>query len=131
MNPNNEPLYLYCSFSSTYGTLHGMYDGGIASCSLRNVKEIAHAAAVDVIDSYDCIMDSIYEDANAEFDYVDTPDDPSEDYLDYVKDRIQEEVDYVIFEVTEKGLAYIDGMEADPSDFVNYEKNGWLIRVLE
>lgn len=128
---DNEKLYLYCSFSSTYGTLHGMYDGGIASCSLRYVKEVAHAAAVDVIDSYDCIMNNIYEDANAEFDYVDVPDEPSEDYLNYVEDRIQEEVDYVIFKVTEKGLAYIDGMEADPSDFVNYEKNGWLIRVLE
>lgn len=131
MNSNNEKLYLYCSFSSTYGTLHGMYEGGIASCSLRNVKEVAHAAAVDVIDSYDCIMGGIYEDANQEFDYVDIPDDPSEDYLGYVEDRIQEEVDYIIFEVTEKGLAYIDGMEADPSHYVNYEKNGWLIRVLE
>lgn len=128
---SNEKLYLYCSFSASYGTLHGMYDGGLASCSLRNVKEIAHAAAVDVIDSYDCIMNSIYEDVNQEFGYVDVPDDPSEDYLDCVEDRIQEEIDYIIFEVTEKGLAYIDIMECDPSDYVNYEKEGWLIRVLE
>lgn len=131
MNPNNEPLYLYCSFSSSYGTLHGMYDGGIASCSLRNVKEIAHAAAIDVIDSYDCITNGIYEDANAEFGYVDTPDDPSEDYLDYVEDRIQKEVEYIIFEVTEAGRTHIEYMEADPSDYINYEKEGWLIRVLE
>lgn len=131
MNSNNEKLYLYCSFSSTYGTLHGMYEGGIASCSFRDVKEIAHTAAVDVIDSYDCIMNSIHEDANQEFDYVDVPDVPSEDYLDYVEDRIQEEVEYIIFEVTEAGRAHTEEMEADPSDFVNYEKEGWLVRVLE
>ena len=131
MNSNNEKLYLYCSFSSTYDTLHGMYEGGLATCSFRDVKEIAHAAAVDVIDSYDCIMNSIYEDANQEFDYVDVPDVPSEDYLDYVEDRIQEEVEYIIFEVTEVGRAHTEEMENDPSDYVNYEKNGWLVRVLE
>lgn len=131
MNSNNEKLYLYCSFSSTYGTLHGMYEGGLATCSFRDVKEIAHAAAVDVIDSYDCIMNSIYEDANQEFDYVDVPDVPSEDYLNYVEDRIQEEVEYIIFEVTEAGRAHTEEMENDPSDFDNYEKEGWLIRVLE
>ena len=128
---NNEKLYLYCSFSTSYGTLHGMYDGGLASCPLRDVKEIAHSAAVDVIDSYDCIMNGIYEDANQEFDYVDTPDDPSEDYLDYVEDRIQEEVDYIIFEVTEAGRAHAEEMEDDPSNYADYEKEGWLIRVLE
>lgn len=131
MSPNNEPLYLYCSFSSTYGTLHGMYEGGLAEGSLRGVKEIAHSAAVDVIDSYDCIMNCIYEDANAEFDYVDTPDDPSDEYSDHIEDRIQEEVGYIIFEVTEAGRAHTEEMEADPSDYVNYEKEGWLVRVLE
>ena len=128
---SNEKLYLYCSFSSSYDTLHGMYDGGLATCDLHNVKEIAHAAAVDVIDSYDCIMNGIYEDANQEFGYIDTPDDPSEDYLDYVEDRIQEEVEYIIFEVTEAGRAHTEEMENDPSDFNNYEKEGWLIRVSE
>lgn len=131
MSSNNEKLYLYCSFSATYDTLHGMYEGGLATGSFRDIKEIAHSAAVDVIDSYDCIMNGIYEDANQEFDYVDTPDDPSEDYLDYVEDRIQEEVGYIIFEVTEAGRTHTEEMEDDPSDYANYEKEGWLVRVLE
>ena len=76
-------------------------------------------------------MNDIYEDANQQFDYIDTPDDPPEDYLDYVEDRIQEEVEYVIFEVTEMGRAHAEEMEHDPSGYANYEKEGWLIRVLE
>lgn len=125
--PNNEKLYLYCSFSSQYGTLHGMYDGGLATCCLRDVKEIARAAAADIINSYDCLIEPITEDAMAEFDYDYEPEEPCEAYLDYIEDRIQEEAEYLIFEVTGMGRAHIEEMENDPSNYEVYESEGWIV----
>lgn len=124
---NNEKLYLYCSFSSSYGTLHGMYDGGLATCCLRDVKEIARAAAVDIINGYDCLIEPIIEDAMAEYDYDCEPEEPCEAYLDYIEDRIQEEAEYLIFEVTEVGRAHAEEMENDPSNYENFEEEGWVI----
>lgn len=125
----NEKLYLYCSFSSSYGTLHGMYDGGLATCSLRDVREIARAAAMDVINSYDSLMEPIRDDAMAEFDYDYEPEEPCEAYLDYIEDRIQEETEYLIFEVTGMGRAHAEEMENDPSNYEVYELEGWIIKV--
>lgn len=125
----NEKLYLYCSFSSSYGTLHGMYDGGLATCSLRDVREIARAAAADIINSYDCLIEPIMEDAMAEFDYDYEPEEPCEAYLDYIEDRVQEEAEYLIFEVTGMGRAHIEEMENDPSNYEVYELEGWIIKV--
>lgn len=124
---NNEKLYLYCSFSSSYGTLHGMYDGGLATCCLRDVKEIARAAAVDIINGYDCLIEPIIEDAMAEYDYDYEPEEPCEAYLDYIEDRIQEEAEYLIFEVTEAGRAHAEEMENDPSNYENYKEEGWVV----
>ena len=125
----NEKLYLYCSFSSSYGTLHGMYDGGLATCSLRDVKEIARAAAADIINSYDCLIEPIMEDAMAEFDYDYEPEEPCEAYLDYIEDRVQEEAEYLIFEVTKMGRAHMEEMENNPSNYEVYELEGWIIKV--
>ena len=126
---NNEKLYLYCSFSSQYGTLHGMYDGGLATRSLRDVREIARAAAIDIVNSYDCLIEPIMEDAMAEFDYDYEPEEPCEAYLDYIEDRVQEEAEYLIFEVTEAGRAHMKKMENDPSNYEVYELEGWIIKV--
>lgn len=122
-------MYFWCGFSASYGTLYGMYYGDIQKCTLGEAKENARECALDAIESYDCIMSSIYEFVNEKFDFYETPDDPNEEYLDALESAIQDEVDFVIFRVTEEGENHIDEMEDDYADFVTYQENGWLVPV--
>lgn len=119
--------YLYIAHSQMYGMLHGMHTGGcLGPITLENAKEIARTEAYDVVTGYDCIIAAIHEDLNEHFGYDDTPDNPDEEYLDAEEEAIEEECVYSLFEITPKGEAHWDEMEADYESVDEYLKNGWL-----
>ena len=119
--------YFYIAHSQMYGMLHGMYSGGcLDTITLEDAKEIACSEAHDVVTGYDCIMEAIHEDLNDRFGYDDTPEEPDEEYLDELEAAIEEECEYSIYEITPKGEAHWDEMEADPESVDDYVKSGWL-----
>lgn len=119
--------YFYIAHSQMYGMLHGMYSGGcLDTVTLEDAKEIARSEAYDVVTGYDCILEAIHEDLNDQFEYEDTPDNPNEEYLDELEAAIEEECEYSIYEITPKGEAHWDEMEADPESVDDYVKSGWL-----
>lgn len=119
--------YFYVAHSQMYGMLHGMYSGGcLDTITLEDAKDIAQAEAYDVVTGYDCILESIHQNLNEQFGYDDTPEEPDEEYLDELEAAIEEECEYSIYEITPKGEAHWDEMEADPESVDDYVKNGWL-----
>lgn len=119
--------YFYVAHSQMYGMLHGMYTSGcLDTVTLEDAKEIACSEAYDVVTGYDCIMEAIHEDLNDRFGYDDTPEEPDEEYLDELEAAIEEECEYSIYEITTKGEAHWDEMEADPESVDDYVKDGWL-----
>lgn len=119
--------YFYIAYSKMYGMNHGMHTGGgLDTVTLEDAKEIALAEAYDIVTGYDCILEAIHEDLNAQFGYDDTSDEPIEEYVDALEDAIVEECEYDIWEITPEGEAHWDEMEADYESTDEYLKNGWL-----
>lgn len=126
MNKQETKLYFYIGCSQMYDTLHGMWEGNIEECTYDAAITFAREAALDVINDYNCILESIHEDANEEFGLEDTPLTPDEDYLDYIEERMEEEISITVYEVTQEGENHIDEMEEDMLDYTRYLENGWL-----
>lgn len=124
--------YFYIACSHIYGMLHGMYNsGGLENVTLEDAKEIALSEAYDIVTGYDCILEAIHEDLNAQFGYDDTSDEPIEEYVDALEDAIVEECEYNIWEITPEGEAHWDEMEEDPESVDDYLKSGWLAPIDE
>lgn len=119
--------YLYIAHSQMYGTLHGMHTGGcLENVTLEEAKETALAEAYNIVTGYDCILEAIHEDLNAQFGYDDTPYEPSDEYVDVLEDAIVEECEYNIWEITPEGETHWDEMEEDYESADEFLKNGWL-----
>ena len=124
--------YLYVSHSQMYGLLYGMSTGGcLDTITLEDAKEIAYTEAYDIVTGYDCILEAIHENLNDQFGYDETPEEPNEEYLDALEDAIQEECEYSLYEITPKGEAHWDEMEADYESYEDYLKAGWLAPIDE
>lgn len=119
--------YFYVAHSQMYGTLHGMHTGGcLENVTLEDAKEIALSEAYGIVTGYDCILEAIHEDLNAQFGYDDTPYEPSDEYVEVLEDAIMEECEYNIWEITPEGETHWDEMEADYESADEFLKNGWL-----
>lgn len=119
--------YFYIANSQMYGMLHGMHTGEcLDTVALEDAKEIARAAAYDIVTGYDCILEAIHEDLNEQLGYDNIPEEPNEEYLDALEDAIQEECVYSIYEITPEGEVHWDEMEADYESYEDYLKAGWI-----
>ena len=124
--------YFYIAYSQMYGMHRGMHTGGcLDNITLEDAKEIAHSEAYDVVTGYNCIMSDIYDSLNEEFGYNETPEDPDEEYLDALEDAIEDECEYSLYEITSKGEAHQDEMEADYESYEDFLKAGWLTPIDE
>lgn len=122
-----NPLYFYCSYTSMYGTLHGMYDGNIEECDLADAELNAKECSREVMESYECCMEDVHATVNEQLGYDDTPDFPDEEYLDALEEEIEQNLEYVLFRVTEAGENHIDEMEEDYSEYESFVAAGWLV----
>ena len=122
--------YFYVAYSQMYGMLHCMHTGCcLDNVTLEEAKEIACTEAYDVVTSYDCIMNDIYDSLNEEFGYDETQEDPDEEYLDALEDAVEDECEYLLYEITPEGEAHRDEMEEDYESYEDFLKAGWLAPV--
>ena len=94
-------IYLIYACEQSYGGLHGMYDWDIRECdSKQEAETLGEYMSHEVMETYSCIMDSLYEQAN-EYIENDTIDENERNDLfdEYLDDLIEENIAYKIYEL--------------------------------
>lgn len=82
--------WMYIGCSQSYGTLHGMYNFGFCEGTEEDALEFARETAWYVCDSYSCITDPLWEDADHDEDVYN---EFLHDELEYWVVRLRDDVD--------------------------------------
>lgn len=62
-------LYAIYAYEGSFGGLHGMNSHVIVECnSMAEAEEVALEESMDMMESYSCIMDDIYEAASEDYE---------------------------------------------------------------
>ena len=94
-------IYLIYACEQSYGGLHGMYDWDIRECnSKQKAEELGEYMSHEVMETYSCIMDSLYEQANEYIEHDTIDENEYQDLFDsYLDDLIEENVEYQLYEL--------------------------------
>lgn len=94
-------IYLIYACEQNYGGLHGMYDWDIRECnSKQKAEELGEYMSHEVMETYSCIMDSLYEQANEYIERDTIDENEYQDLFDsYLDDLIEENVEYQLYEL--------------------------------
>ena len=94
-------IYLIYACEQNYGGLHGMYDWNICECdSKQEAEELGEYMSHEVMETYSCIMDSLYEQANEYIENDTIDENERNDLFDsYVEELMMENVEYRIYEL--------------------------------
>ena len=94
-------IYLIYACEQSYGGLHGMYDWDIRECnSKQKAEELGEYMSHEVMETYSCIMDSLYEQANEYIERDTIDENEYQDLFDsYLDDLIEENVEYQLYEL--------------------------------
>lgn len=87
-------LYAIYADEAMYCGLHGMYTTQVVECpSLEEAEEIGLEESRRVMESYNCIIESIYEQASEEYEEW------SHEWEDMVNEIMEENTSYQVFEI--------------------------------
>lgn len=94
-------IYLIYACEQNYGGLHGMYDWDIRECdSKQEAEELGEYMSHEVMETYSCIMDSLYEQANEYIENDTIDENERNDLFDsYVEELMMENVEYRIYKL--------------------------------
>lgn len=89
-------LYAIHAYESSFGGLYGMDAHIIEECdSMEEAEEIALEASLNVMESYSCIIDDIYEAASEEYEQE------TDEWYKVVEDMKQEATAWEIYPVVD------------------------------
>ncbi len=87
-------LYAIYAYESMYGGLHGMNSFLVVECeSMEEAEEIGSQESLNVMESYNDIMSSIYEEASQEYE------EETDEWYGMVDSIMEENSAYEIFEI--------------------------------
>lgn len=101
-------LYAIHAYESSFGGLHGMDSHVIVECdSMAEAEEVALVESMDVMESYSCIMDEIYEAASEDYE------EGTDEWYQAVEDMKQDSAEWRIYYVIDTKGKSINELEVE------------------